>query len=378
MISYPPPVFEQQKSEILQRYRILRGDSAHDAVCLADTMAVALRVPFVYVALYKRYRERYRCAHGLEAYSAEAIETYLARVHLAQSVFQVPDIESEEFFTVEEHIKDLPKVKSLAGIPLADPHGKKFGTLCIADSSAREFTDEDLQLLSGFARVVSNDICVRSAAHYAVGDLMRLEEEKCELFDLATVDPLTKALNRRSFDRFAAREFARFQRDNSQIATLMLDIDHFKSVNDQHGHAIGDQVIAKLVSVITNCVRQEDLVGRLGGEEFAIVLVEANASNANCVANRIRNAVKQVSFPSPNGPFSITCSIGISEPAACDEDITWSLQRSDEALYEAKETGRDRAITHLKSGAAFHEECITNFAGVCTLHQRRPEKAHPC
>lgn len=346
MISYPPPEFEQQKSEILQRYKILRGDSAHDAVCLADTISSALRVPVVHAAVYKKYQERYRCSHGLCEYPEEDVEMFFALTHLAQGQFNAADIQKEDYFHKQTGNLDLPEFHALAGVPLTDPFGKRFGTLCIADEEIREFDEHQLQMLAGFARVVSNDICVRSAAHYAVGDLLQLEKEKCELFELATIDPLTKALNRRSFERFANREVARMKREKLNLATLMLDIDHFKSVNDRHGHAIGDQVIAKLVSVVTKCVRQEDLVGRLGGEEFAVVLIDANAEQANVVANRIRNTIKQFEFPGSTGPFSITCSIGVSEPTPYDEDIQCSLQRADEALYEAKKTGRDKVVVN--------------------------------
>ena len=352
MISYPPPKFEQQRSEVFQRYKILRGDHAHDAVCLADTIAMSLRVPYVFVALYKRYREKYFCAHGFTPESIDDIETYFACAHLAQGPFFVEDVAAEEYFTQHAEGLDLPGFKSLAGVPIADPHGKKFGTLCIADDQAREFTQEERRLLAGFGRVVSNDICVRSAAFYAVGDLVQLEKDKCDLFELATLDPLTQALNRRSFEKFAHREFARFQRESSRLAVLMLDIDHFKSVNDTHGHAIGDQVIAKFVSVITKCLRVEDLIGRLGGEEFAVVLVETEGAHAESVANRIRNEIKQVEFPGSTGPFSITVSIGLSEPVPYDQNIACALNRADEALYVAKQTGRDRVVTKLGSDSS--------------------------
>lgn len=344
MISYPPPNFEQQKSEVFQRYKILRGDHAHDAVCLADTIAMALRVPYVFVALYKRYREKYFCAHGFAPDMIEDAETFFACAHLAQGTFFVDDVQSEDFFAQHANDLRLPGFRSLAGVPISDPHGKKFGTLCIADDVEREFSADERRLLSGFGRVVSNDICVRSAAYYAVGDLVQLEKDKCDLFELATLDPLTHALNRRSFEKFAHREFSRFQRESNRLSVLMLDIDHFKSVNDTHGHAIGDQVIAKLVSVVTKCLRVEDLVGRLGGEEFAVVLVETDGAQAEAVANRIRNEIKQVEFPGSTGPFSITISIGLSEPVPYDKNISSALNRADEALYMAKQTGRDRVI----------------------------------
>lgn len=342
MISYPPPKFEEQKSEILQRYQILSEDNSVSAQCLADAIALALNVPFVIAALNRRYRQWYHCDHGVGAHSHEDLQTYFARMQLAQTLFHVSDVEAEEFFTSHTQGLRIPKFKSLAGVPLTDPNGKRFGTLCVADRQMRDMSDAELNMLNSFGRVVSNDICVRSAARYAVRDLIDLENEKCDLFELATIDPLTKALNRRAFMRFSERELNRFKRDNGRLSTLMLDIDHFKQVNDVHGHATGDNVLSKLVSIASSVLRQEDLVGRLGGEEFAIVLVDSDADAAAKVADRIRQAIKQVKFPSETGPFNVTVSIGVSEPFYNESSINDALERADGALYVAKHNGRDR------------------------------------
>lgn len=360
MISYPPPKFEEQKSEILQRYQILSEDQSVSAVCLADTIAVALGAQFVIAALNPRYRKWYHCDHGLGAYSATDLQTYFARTHLSQSRFDVVDISEEEFFTHYTEGLKIPKFKSMAGVPLTDPNGKRFGTLCVAGLKPRQLNEAELNILSSFGRVVSNDICVRSAARYAVQDLIELENEKCDLFELATIDPLTKALNRRAFMRFSEREMARFKRDSGALSTLMLDIDHFKQVNDVHGHATGDKVLSKMVSIAANVLRQEDLIGRLGGEEFAIVLVESDAASAYNVADRIRQAIKQVKFPSDTGPFNVSVSIGVSEPMYNEASITDSLARADAALYRAKHNGRDRVELAIENATL--PEAVTRSA----------------
>ena len=343
MISYPPPKFEEQKSEILQRYQILSEDRSTGPACVAESIALALRAPYVIAALNRRYRSWYLCEHGLEGYSPSDLQTYFARTHLAQTRFDVEDMRDEEFFSSNTLGLRIPHFESMAGVPLTDPNGKRFGTLCVADHRPRAaLTDAELSLLSSFGRMVSNDICVRSAARYAIRDLIELEHEKCDLFELATIDPLTKALNRRAFMRFSERELARFKRDNSQLATLMLDIDHFKQVNDVHGHAAGDKVLSKMVSVAASVLRQEDLIGRLGGEEFAIVLVDADVEAAKRAGERIRQAIKQVKFPSEAGPFNVSVSIGVSEPFYNEASITDALERADAALYHAKRNGRDR------------------------------------
>lgn len=342
MISYPPPKFEEQKSEILQRYQILCEDQSVGASCLADSIALALRTPYVIAALNRRYRSWYHCEHGYAGYPSPDLQSYFARMHLSQSQFEVADITEESFFLSHTEGLNLPEIKALAGVPLTDPNGKRFGTLCIADPNVREWTDAELTLLSSFGQLVSNDICMRSAARYAVRDLVELEQEKCDLFELATIDPLTKALNRRAFMRFGERELNRFKRDNAGMSALMLDIDHFKQVNDIHGHAVGDRVLTKMVSVVANVVRQEDLIGRLGGEEFAVILVDSEANTAAKVADRIRQAIKQVKFPGDGGPFNVTVSIGVAEPFFMESSINEVLERADAALYRAKRSGRDR------------------------------------
>lgn len=351
MISYPPPKFEEQKSEILQRYQILSDDKSIGALCVADSIALALRTPYVIAALNKRYQTWYRCEHGFEDYPASDLQSYFARMHLSQSGFEVSDIQEESFFQSNTSNLNLPQMRALAGVPLMDPNGKRFGTLCVADPNVRQFSEADMAMLTSFGRLVSNDICVRSAARYAVRDLIELENEKCDLFELATIDPLTKALNRRAFMRFSERELARYRREHTRMSALMLDIDHFKQVNDVHGHAMGDRVLAKMVSVAANVLRQEDLIGRLGGEEFAIVLVDSEVEAAARVADRIRQAIKQVTFPGDSGPFHVSVSIGVSEPLLLRDTMDDVLERADVALYEAKRSGRDRVVISAESAA---------------------------
>ncbi|MEM1088523.1 MAG: GAF domain-containing protein, partial [Pseudomonadota bacterium] len=186
MISYPPPKFEEQKSEILQRYQILSDDQSTGALCVAESIALSLQTPFVIAALNRRYRSWYRCEHGLDAYSMPDLQSYFARTHLAQQRFDVHDIREEEFFQSHTSGLDLPEMRGLAGVPLTDPNGKRFGTLCVAHPQPHTFSEAELDVLSSFGRLVSHDICVRSAARYAVQDIIELEHEKCDLFELAT------------------------------------------------------------------------------------------------------------------------------------------------------------------------------------------------
>lgn len=345
MLNYLPPRLENLKADVLHRYQILNGSMAYDANQISRTVALVFDLPTVIVALNERYRHWYHSQHGVAPGSLDHLLAFCVQSNLSDSPFVVPDVRQEAFFSRDADLTDAASIVFFAGAPLSDPDGKRFGTLCLIDDKPREFDAEKLAVLDSFAQLVSQDICLRSAGRYAVRDLIELEEEKCFLFDLAMTDPLTKALNRRAFFRFAEREVLRSRRHGLDVAVLMIDIDHFKSVNDVHGHNTGDDVLKQLVGVISDGTRDEDLLGRLGGEEFALILPETDLERAGILANRLREAVKRLSFSTETGEFGISISVGISRPEAMDPDILPALERADKALYEAKRNGRDRVET---------------------------------
>lgn len=361
MLSYPPPRFEQQKSEVLQRYRILKSEEIHDADHIARTAALALDVPIVIVALNERYRHWYRAAHGVPSEDMDALQEFCAHANLADDSFVVPDARLEPYFAREPAVLDHPNVVFFAGAPLTDPDGKRFGTLCLIDNRPRSLSTDQLGLLSSLADIVSKDICICSAGRYAVQDLINIEEERCALYDLAVTDPLTKALNRRAFFRFAEREIHRARRHDHPISVLMFDIDHFKRVNDIHGHAAGDEVIIRLARLVMDNIREADLLGRLGGEEFGLVLPETPVEAALQLANRLREAAKALRFRSGEGTFDVSISLGVSHPYDPETDIHPSLERADKALYRAKRLGRDRA--ELISSSAQEEATVIQLPG---------------
>ena len=351
MLTYPPPRFEQQKSEVLQRYRILKSEDVHDAGHIARAAALALDAPIVIAALNERYRHWYRAAHGVSDPDFRTLQDFCAHANLSDDAFVVSDARKEPYFAREPAVTQSPNVVFYAGAPIQDADGKRFGTLCVIGDEPGEYNSGQLDLLKSMAHIVSQDICVHSAGRYAVQDLINAEEERCALYDLAVTDPLTKALNRRAFFRFAEREVQRAVRHSHPLSVLMFDIDHFKKVNDIHGHAAGDEVIVALSRLVTGCVREADLLGRLGGEEFGLILPETPIEAAVTLANRLREGVKALRFSSSEGKFGVTISLGISQPETLETDIVPALDRADKALYRAKRLGRDRAET-LSPGAA--------------------------
>ncbi len=349
-ICYPPPRFEQQKKEVLQRYQILNGSGIYYADQIAQTAAAVFNVPIAIAALNTRYRHWYHSSQGVEPEAFDRLQMYCAPAILAQESFVLPDMRDDAYFANNPIVTGQPHAAFMAGAPLRDPHGKRFGTLCLIDREPRSFSDDQLRVLESFAQLISDDICIRSAGRYAVQDLIELEKTRCDLFDLAMTDPLTRALNRRAFFRFAEREIHRANRHGTPLSALMLDVDHFKQVNDVHGHAAGDEVLRRLIAMTMDSVRDEDLIGRLGGEEFAILLPETRPADAAKLAERLRKEASELLFRGEAGSFRVTISIGISEPDSTDTTIAPTLDRADVALYNAKRNGRNRVEINTPSG----------------------------
>lgn len=164
-----------------------------------------------------------------------------------------------------------------------------------------------------------------------------------DLERLATTDALTGALNRRRFLERAAEEYTRSRRYDRPLSVVMLDIDHFKRVNDSHGHAAGDDAIRATVRACRESLRSSDLIGRLGGEEFAIVMPETPPINAYGVAQRVRERIAATAVRlEAGGELRVTVSLGLSWLNATDRSFDPLLARADAALYRAKNTGRNR------------------------------------
>lgn len=165
-----------------------------------------------------------------------------------------------------------------------------------------------------------------------------------ELENLATTDSLTHLYNRRHFLERAAAEFERSQRYQRPLSVFLLDADYFKAINDSHGHETGDQVLRVLSGVCRENLRQLDVIGRYGGEEFVVFLPETSIAKAMEVAERLRAGVENISVESPSGKVRITVSVGVATATSQTDSIAALINEADRALYEAKRAGRNRVM----------------------------------
>ena len=189
----------------------------------------------------------------------------------------------------------------------------------------------------------------RMVIYSDVTDIVRNAEE---MERLATVDGMTGIYNRRHFLALADHEWNCARRYGRPISFLMIDIDHFKAINDDFGHEIGDRMIVHLANLARDCKRDSDVLARIGGEEFAILLPETTLEQARAMAERLREQV--ASSPLPEAPHSLCASVSVGVATADDDTATLSdlMKSADQALYCAKRAGRNQVICNVPAGSA--------------------------
>jgi eukaryotic-like serine/threonine-protein kinase len=237
-----------------------------------------------------------------------------------------------EWFTIQAG------ARSMLLLPLT-AQGGKFGFLTAEAEESGAFDAADIR----FAAALANEASVA------------LENARLfrEVERLSLTDPLTGLRNRRGFMDDARRNVDIAIRHKHPLSVLMLDIDHFKRVNDAYGHAMGDKVLAGIALVCRKLMRTTDLLARFGGEEFCFLFPETTSQNALLLAERLRASIAAVRFDFEAQSFSVTVSIGISECMGEKDSLEKLLARSDEALYQAKNTGRNRVAIWRPEGNDF-------------------------
>ena len=214
-----------------------------------------------------------------------------------------------------------------------------IGAILVADP-LRDFAEP-----SGFAAATSLATFAAALASTFGFLLMHTERAEARALRLATMDPLTGAYNRRTFHEIAERELSRARRAGQPLSIIMMDIDHFRAVNEKHGHRVGDEVLQRFAEVVRSAMRKEDMLVRFGGEEFLVLLPDVPGPGAVVVAGRIRRTVAASPIEVNGAQLPLTVSLGVA--ARLDEgpeSLETLLDRADGALTLAKERGRNRVV----------------------------------
>lgn len=244
----------------------------------------------------------------------------------------VSDIEESPLWSEYKDLACAFGIYAGWAVPIMTNDQHLLGTLSIYYPKKRSPTPDEMQL-------------AYRSSHIAAIAIERDKHEK-RLYHEATRDVLTNGFNRRHFLELGMRELKRARRYDMPLALLMLDLDHFKAINDTHGHQVGDEVLRQLSRLAYNTLRGSDMLGRLGGEEFAALLPATSLAEAMLVAERMRQSVEQYAIESSPGK-TLHCSVSIGVTVLQPEDGSMDdlLARADQALYLAKERGRNRVAT---------------------------------
>jgi diguanylate cyclase (GGDEF)-like protein len=312
---------EDERLCALARYDVLDTPSEEVFDRITRMVRNVLDVPLSTVTFLDAHREGCQSRPGLgETGSSTAFCDSTIR---AGRPLVVPDTLSDPHFANDPLVTGAPFIRAYAGIPLRTPDGHAIGTLCAMDDKPRAFSAEQIGVLEDLA-------------HFAVNEL--------ELRRLATTDCLTGALSRRAFRDEAGRAVGLALRHGHDLTCVVFDLDHFKSVNDTFGHGFGDTVLKDSVSTCRELLRTTDLLGRIGGEEFGIILPHTGRKAALDVAEKLREAVARQEWQIGETTWRVTASFGLAALDKSLRDFEALLARADSALYSAKAEGRNRSV----------------------------------
>lgn len=229
---------------------------------------------------------------------------------------------------VERELIEAQQIKSILVVPIF-LDGKFWGLIGFDDcTTEREWGQTEIDALEVASGTIGG--AIRS---------MRAEEE---LRRLVSTDSLTGVSSRRAFLERASALLEQARGTGGDLSLLIMDLDHFKSINDRFGHPAGDEALVAFARICREVLRDDDLVGRTGGEEFAVVLKGADAERARKLAERLRRALDETALPSEAGDLSLSVSIGVAPMADDETNLNHWLKRADDALYAAKRNGRNR------------------------------------
>ena len=304
----------------LHRYEILDSQREAPFDRITGLVRAVLNVPISTLSLIDADRQWYKSCFGMESADLPRELSFCTHTIQSRAALCIPDTLEDSRFAQYPSVTGEPFIRSYLGVPLATPDGYNLGALCALDVQPRHFSDGQIDVLKSFAALAENEM---------------------ELRRIAQTDSLTGTATRRRFLLELEKVIASFTRRGQPAALLTLDIDHFKRVNDTYGHPVGDTVLRTVSDRLEAALRKEDLLGRLGGEEFGILLAGTDLRQAVQTAERLRCVLAD----SPillNEPLGITASFGVcATDNECLSPELW-LARADQALYDAKRTGRNR------------------------------------
>ncbi|MDB5597488.1 MAG: sensor diguanylate cyclase [Hyphomicrobiales bacterium] len=312
---------EQGRLSALRRYQVLDTAVEPQFETVITLVKQIFSVPMCAVSLIDSDRQWFKAKRGLELTETARDIAFCDYTIRSEAPLLVDDALCDVRFANNPLVSGPPFIRSYAGVPLTSPEGYNIGSLCVIDTAPRHLGSAETDVLVNFGKLIV---------------------ELLELREIASVDGLTNALTRGAWLKLAAAELSRSYRYNRSASIVMLDVDHFKAINDRYGHAAGDEVLQLLSSHCMEQLRLGDAFGRIGGEEFAILLLESDLREAMASAERLRQCISRIRWSHVEQSGCITASFGVASSDNMLRSVTSMLTCADQALYAAKRNGRNR------------------------------------
>jgi diguanylate cyclase (GGDEF)-like protein len=309
------PENEADRARTLHLLEILDSEPEERFDRLTRLARSVFGVPIALVSLVDSNRQWFKSKAGLDATETPREISFCGHAILADEIFAIRDALADERFRDNPLVTDEPRIRFYAGCPLKAVNGALLGTLCLIDRNPREFDDHNATVLR---------------------DLAGMAEKELAAVQLATLDELTGLSNRRGFTTLAAHTLAMCQRLSKPASLLYLDLDHFKAINDNHGHAEGDRVLVAFAELLRQTFRESDVVARLGGDEFAVLLTDSCSQTVTIALQRFADAVAAHNARSPQD-YDIEYSVGaVSYDTQRHPSMGALMEEADTLMYRNK------------------------------------------
>lgn len=309
------PEFEEARLETLRSLGILDSAPEERFDRFARMAKRLFDVPIALVSIVDENRQWFKSCFGLDVRETSRDISFCGHAILGKEVFVVPDTLSDERFADNPLVLSDPHIRFYAGCPLRAPNGHALGTLCIIDQKPRSFDREDMSALADLASMIEREVAA---------------------VQMATLDELTKISNRRGFVMLAQSSLGIITRQEIPAALVFIDLDKFKLINDNFGHAEGDLALNAFAGIIKDACRDSDIFARMGGDEFAILLTNSSQEQAEEVVERICRALDEYNQGVDRG-YDVSLSYGIASfDAEKHDSIEALLAEGDSLMYKFK------------------------------------------
>lgn len=309
------PGDEAQRLASLRSLEILDTDPEARFDRLTRLARSAFGVPIALVSLVDENRQWFKSKAGLEASETPRDVSFCGHAILGDDIFEVEDATRDSRFSDNPLVTGEPNVCFYAGVPLRFFDGTKLGTLCIIDHEPRQLSDQDKRMLCDLAEMAEAELCA---------------------VRMATVDELTGLANRRGFDSLAQNSLNLCARQGVPVSMVFFDLNGFKLINDSFGHAEGDRALIAFANLMRKSFRDSDVIARIGGDEFVVLLTDATETFVADIVKRFREAVADFNSENKCG-YDLCFSDGIvSSNPDQDDTIDLLLDQADSLMYENK------------------------------------------